>query len=115
MRTLALCCLLSCAENALFTQSCGIDSGCSAHKLARIVASRRSLPPTACAAGAALANLEGLQREAQRKLSRARKQLAKAEERATACEEQQEELLAQARLARSTHIASLISYPGATC
>lgn len=95
MRTLALCCVLSCVEPAHLARSCALARNGSGRKFGLVVASR-NWPPTACAAArGALPDLEGLRSEAERKAARARKKLTKAEERAADCEQRQEELLTQ--------------------
>ena len=95
MRTLALCCVLSCVEPAHLARSCALARNGSGRKFGLFVASR-NWPPTACAAArGALPDLEGLRSEAERKAARARKKLIKAEERAADCEQRQEELLTQ--------------------
>ena len=95
MRTLALCCVLSCVEPAHLGRSCALARNGSGRKFGLFVASR-NWPPTACAAArGALPDLEGLRSEAERKAARARKKLIKAEERAADCEQRQEELLTQ--------------------
>ena len=95
MRTLALCCVLSCVEPAHLARSCALARNGSGRKFGLFVASR-NWPPTACAAArGALPDLDGLRSEAERKAARARKKLIKAEERAADCEQRQEELLTQ--------------------
>jgi hypothetical protein len=95
MRTLALCCVLSCVEPAHLARSCALARNGSGRKFGLFVASR-NWPPTACAAArGALPDLDGLRSEAERKAARARKKLTKAEERAADCEQRQEELLTQ--------------------